>query len=134
MPKEPLPEKLRELVLKPNPAVVATLRADGAPVSVATWYLYENGRLLVNMDESRKRLDHLRADPRVSLTVLSSDSWYLHVSFQGRVVEMRDDVGLVDIDRLAKHYTGAAYRIRDSARISAWIEIDHWHGWNIPKD
>lgn len=131
MPTQPMPDKLRELVLKPNPAVIATLRRNGAPVTVATWYLYENERLLVNMDESRKRLDHIRRDPRVSLTVLSAESWYQHLSFQGRVIDLQPDVDLTDIDRLAHHYTGAAYRIRDRARFSAWIEIEQWHAWSV---
>jgi PPOX class probable F420-dependent enzyme len=131
MSKTPLPENLRNLLAKPNPAVIATLRRDGAPVSVATWYLFENGRFLVNMDEGRKRLEHLRRDPRVSLTVLAGDSWYTHVSLQGRVVEVRPDTDLVDIDRLAVHYTGGPYRIRDRGRVSAWVEVEQWHGWNV---
>ena len=48
--------------------MIATVRPDGQPVSVATWYLFEGGEILVNMDESRRRLAYLRADPRVSLT------------------------------------------------------------------
>ncbi|MDQ3150737.1 MAG: pyridoxamine 5'-phosphate oxidase family protein, partial [Actinomycetota bacterium] len=72
MPKPPLPEQLDELLAKPNPAVIASVRPDGQPVSVATWYLWENGRILVNMDEGRKRLDYLRHEPRVTVTVLDS--------------------------------------------------------------
>jgi hypothetical protein len=37
--KPPLPEKVSELLAKPNAAVIATVRPDGQPVSVATWYL-----------------------------------------------------------------------------------------------
>ncbi|MEJ7690562.1 MAG: PPOX class F420-dependent oxidoreductase [Nocardioidaceae bacterium] len=125
----PLPDDVKELLRKPNPAVVATLRRDGQPVSVATWYLFENDRILVNMDASRKRLDHLRKDPRVSLTALAEGDWYTHVSVQGKVVELVDDVGLDDIDRLATHYTGKTYANRDHPRISAWVEIESWHGW-----
>ena len=51
------------MLRKPNPAVITTLRRDGQPVSAATWYLWDNGRVLVNMDEGRKRLEHLRGDP-----------------------------------------------------------------------
>jgi PPOX class probable F420-dependent enzyme len=108
--------------------VITTLRGDGQPVSVATWYLWDDGRFLVNMDEGRKRLDYLRHDPRVTLTVLDDD-WYTHVSVQGRVVEMRDDTGLADADRLAQHYLGVPYPKRDRRRVSAWIEVDRWHGW-----
>ncbi len=86
MPKPPLTAPTTDLLAKPNPAVITTVRPDGQPVSVATWYLWEDGRVLVNMDEGRKRLDYLREDPRVSLTVLDADGWYTHVSLQGRVV------------------------------------------------
>lgn len=124
-----LPEKVQELLTQPNPAVIATVRPDGQPVSVATWYLFDDGRILVNMDEGRKRIEHMRRDARVSLTALKQGDWYTHVSLQGRVVEWVDDVDLVDIDRLCVHYTGEAYSRRDRLRISAWIEIDSWHGW-----
>lgn len=129
MPKTPFPDEVRELLVQPNPAVITTLRADGQPVSVATWYLMDGDRVLVNMDEGRRRLDYLRADPRVSLTVLDADDWYTHVSIQGRVVEMRDDRDLVDIDRLSQHYRGRAYSNRERQRVSAWIEVERWHGW-----
>jgi hypothetical protein len=103
-------------------------------VSVATWYLLEeDGRILVNMDEGRKRLDYLRQDPRVSLTALDEASWYTHVSVQGRVVELRDDPDLADIDRLSRHYGGEPYPTRDRRRVSAWIEVDSWHGWGAAK-
>lgn len=129
MAQLPLPSDVDDLLKEPNPAVITTLRHDGQPVSVATWYLYEGGRILVNMDESRKRLVHLRHDPRVSLTALAEGDWYTHVSVQGKVVEMTDDRDLADIDRLSTHYSGKPYRNRDNARVSAWIEIDSWHGW-----
>lgn len=128
-----LPDEVRELLAKPNPAVVSTVRSDGQPVSVATWYLLDGDRILVNMDEGRRRLDHLQRDPRVSLTVLDEASWYTHVSVVGRVVEMRDDEGLVDIDRLSKHYSGRPYPNRERGRVSAWIEIDRWHGWGAAR-
>ena len=124
-----LPDDVRDLLAKPNPAVITTLGKDGRPVSVATWYVLDGDRVLVNMDEGRKRLDHLRRDPRVSLTALDEAGWYTHVSLQGRVVEMADDVDLEGIDRIARHYTGAPYRTRDRKRVNAWIEIDTWHGW-----
>jgi PPOX class probable F420-dependent enzyme len=132
--KPPLPDDAVALLKKPNPAVMTTLRADGQPVSTATWYIWEDGRVLVNLDEGRKRLEHIRGDPRVSLTVLDDDGWSTHVSVMGRVVEIRDDTGLADIDRIARHYIGQPYPNRDRARVSAWIEVDTWHGWGKMKD
>ena len=129
MPAAPLPDDVRDLLAKPNPAVITSLRPDGAPVSVASWYLLDGDRVLVNMDEGRKRLEYLREDPRVSLTALDEAGWYTHVSLQGRIVELREDPDLADIDRLSTHYTGRRYPNRERARVSAWIEVDRWHGW-----
>lgn len=135
MPKPPIPAEIEEFLAKPNPAIIATVRPDGQPVTVATWYAYEparsaeeQGRILVNMAAARKRLEYLRNDPRISLTVLA-DSWYQHVSLQGRVTEFAEDPDLTGIDRLSRHYNGVPYPDREHPRVDAWIEIDRWHGW-----
>ena len=104
-----------------------------------TWYLLETegpraGTVLVNMDDTRVRLGHLRRDPRLSLSVLDAESWYTHVTLIGEVVEIQPDEGLVDIDRLSQHYAGRAYPDRESPRTSAWMRIDRWHGWGKAKD
>src|SRR4051812_24881108 len=80
MPKPPLPAELVEFLAQPNPSVIATLGPDGSPHTAATWYLWENGRVLVNMDESRKRLGYMRSDPVVSITVLGKDDWSQQVT------------------------------------------------------
>lgn len=130
MPVPPLPDDVTELLARPNPAVMATLAADGRPVSVATWYLLEDdGTILLNLDAGRARLQHLRTDPRVSLTALAEGDWYTHVSVQGRVTEITDDPDLTDIDRLSRHYTGQDYANRDRARVSVRLVVERWHGW-----
>ncbi|MFI1926077.1 MULTISPECIES: PPOX class F420-dependent oxidoreductase [unclassified Streptomyces] len=134
MSKPPLPPEAVELLGRPNPCVMATLRSDGAPVSTPTWYVWEDGRVLISLDESRVRLQHLRRDPRLTLTVLDSDDWYTHVTLIGRVAELHEDEGLTDIDRISTHYTGKPYPDRVRSRVSAWIEIDRWHGWGALKD
>src|SRR4051794_3832564 len=129
MPKPPLPEHLQEVLARPNPAVMGTVRPDGSPNTVATWYVWDDGRALVNMDEGRRRLEYLRDDPRVSLTVLDGDEWYRHITLHGRVT-LEDDADLHDIDRIARHYTGDRYANRERGRVSGWIEVESWHAWN----
>jgi hypothetical protein len=83
------------------------------------------------MDATRKRLDHLRRDPRLSLTVLGrSDDWYRQVTLRGRVVELADDDDLSGIDQLSQQYTGHAYPRRDQRRVNGWIEVESWYGWD----
>jgi PPOX class probable F420-dependent enzyme len=132
MPKPPLPAELDEFLAHPNPSVIATLTPDGSPHSTATWYLWENGRVLVNMDEGRRRLAYIRNDPRVSITVLGQDDWYHHVTLRGRVAELDEDA-LDDIDRISRHYTGQPYGDRERGRVSAWIEVESWHSWAINR-
>ena len=129
MPPLPLSPEIDELLRRPNPAVVATVRPDGSPHSVATWYLWDGGRVLLNMDESRARLAFMRREPRISLTVLDAESWYSQVNLDGFVAQLVDDAGLEDIDRLARHYTGRPFRDRVSRRVSAWVEVERWHAW-----
>ena len=118
-----------QFLRRPNPAVVASIMPGGAPHSAATWYDWDEGRVLLNMDESRRRLDHLRRDGRVALTVLDEGTWYRHVSLIGHVASLERDPDLRDIDRLARRYTGRPYRDRERRSWSAWIEVERWHGW-----
>jgi PPOX class probable F420-dependent enzyme len=134
MSTSPLSDSAKEILLKANPAVISTVRSDGQPVSAATWYLLRGDHLMVNMDHGRKRLEHLKNDPRVSLTVLDDGDWYTHVTIIGRVTQMYDDDGLADIDALSRHYTGQEYPRRDRSRISALIAVDRVHGWGSQKN
>ena len=129
MPAPPLPPELYDFLSQPNPAVIATLRPDGTPHTAATWYLWEDGRLLVNMDVSRRRLEYLRRDPRVSITVLGDGDWSRHVSLTGQA-SLKPDTDLRDIDRLSRRYTGEPFARRDRERVSAWIDVVSWHAWS----
>jgi PPOX class probable F420-dependent enzyme len=131
MPRVPVPPEVDAFLRAANPAVIATLRPDGSPHSVPTWYDWEDGRALVNMEDTRLRLGYMARDPRVSLTVLGggADGWYRHVSLLGRIVSIEDDRELKDIDRLALRYTGRPFRSRHAKRVSAWMEPERWHGW-----
>ena len=132
MPPAPLPPELLAFLRKARPAVVGTVRTDGAPVTTACWYgLQGDGRVLLTMDRDSHRLRHLRGDPRVALTVLGDD-WYNQLSLLGRVVEVRDDRDLADIDDLSRHYLGEPYEDRSYTGVSVLFEIDRWHTWGDP--
>ena len=83
MSKPPLPEAAVAMLRKPNPAVITTVRRDGQPVATATWHPWDDGRVLVNTDEGRKRLVRMRNDRRVGLDVHEESDWSTHVSRAG---------------------------------------------------
>jgi PPOX class probable F420-dependent enzyme len=133
MPKPPLPAELSEFLSRPNPAVVGTITPSGDPRTVATWYLWDDGRVLMNLDAGRTRLEDLRRDPRVSLTVIGTENWYRHVTLHGRVTTLEDDTGFEGVDRLSRQYLGQPYGQRSRGRVNAWMDVESWHAWDGGK-
>ena len=124
-----LPPAVDEFLKKPNMAAIACIRPDGFPMTVATWYDWEDGLVYVNMNENRSRLRWMRQNPKASVTVLGED-WYRHVSLWGSIVRIADDAALTGIDRLCLRYTGKPFSNRTAKRVGAWIEPRGWHGWD----
>ncbi|MFC7848226.1 pyridoxamine 5'-phosphate oxidase family protein [Arthrobacter sp. NPDC057388] len=124
-----LPQHLYDFVSRPNPAVMATVAPDGRPVTVQIVYLTEDaGHILLSIASGNSRggrLQHLREDPRVSLTVLKNDDWTEAVSVLGTAVEFFDDTNLEIIDAMTVHYFGAPYAIRNP-RTAVRVRIDEW--------
>jgi PPOX class probable F420-dependent enzyme len=129
----PVPPEVDAFLARPNPAVVATVSPSGSPHTAATWYDWEDGRVLLNMDESRLRLRYMRGNPAVALTVLGEDSWYVQATLLGRVVSIEADPKLADIDRLSIRYGGERFHNRDAHRFSAWMEPERWSSWPLPR-
>jgi PPOX class probable F420-dependent enzyme len=127
----PLPSGLEDFLAKPLPAVVATLRENGTPVTAATWYEWIDGRAMLSMSASGPRIRNIRRDPRVALTVLGED-WYAHVSLLGRAVEVREDTGFEDLDRLSMRYLGRPYSRKDHVVVTVFVEVDRWHTYGDP--
>lgn len=130
MPPTPVPPDVDEFLRKPCHAVVATLRPDGSPHTAVTWYGWEDGRVLLNMEATRLRLGWMVRDGRVALSAIDPDNWYRHISLLGRIVEIYEDDDLADLDRLASRYIGDRYPDREAQRVSAWMQPDAYHGWD----
>ena len=130
MPSPPVPAAIDEFLREAHPAVMATLREDGSPHSAATWYDWENGELLLNVAETRRRLAWMKPGAHVALTVLDKEDWYRHVSLSGRIARLVEDEGLRDIDRLSLRYFGKPYATRDQRRLTGWMAVESWHAWD----
>jgi len=122
MPPPPVPPEIDEFLRQPNHAVVATLRPDGSPHTAVTWYDWEDGRVLLNMEATRMRLAWMAHDERVALSAIDPENFYPQISLLGRIVGIHDDADVVDIDRLSRRYTGGPYGVRDAPRVSAWTQ------------
>jgi PPOX class probable F420-dependent enzyme len=131
MPRPPLPPNIQRFLEAPHPAVVGTVRPDGAPATTATWYGLDNGMLLLSMTTDSPRTRNIRKHPYVALTILA-DNWYDQLSIRGRVVTLRDDPDLADLDDLSRRYWGKPYPKRHLRCTTALVEITQWRIWGDP--
>ena len=54
-------------------ALLATARADGAPLAMPMWFLHDAATLTMISEEGTKKVHHLRRDPRVCVVVESGE-------------------------------------------------------------
>ena len=92
MAPPPLPPVLDALLAEPNPCVIATLKPDGTPNSVACWYLWADGRILVGMDNTSPRARNIRNYLRAADRPRRG-GWLRQVSLSGRVTALQHDTG-----------------------------------------
>ena len=126
-----MPPAVLDLLRRPNPAVVATVGSDGAPISAAVWYLWDEGSVLLTMGAASPRRRQLVREPRLTLTVLDGDDWYRQVTVHGTAEQVDDDRGLAVIDRISQHYEGAPFedRVRDHA--FARVRVMEWNAFGV---
>jgi PPOX class probable F420-dependent enzyme len=130
MPTPPLSQRAQEIVVKPNPAVLTSVRLDGRPHAVAVWYDWVDGRVVLNMDATRLRLKFIKANPQAAICVMDKDNWFITVTLNGPINTLEDDAGLTGIDRLAQRYIASDYPDRDSPRVRAWMDVENWFLWD----
>jgi PPOX class probable F420-dependent enzyme len=91
---------------EPNIAVVAALREDGTPHQTVVWVDWDGEHVLLNLNNFRAKLEHLRRDPRVSVLVLDRNSPFRWLAIEGRVAEITTEGAYEHIVRQARVYTG----------------------------
>ena len=98
-----LSEQQREFLANPFVGTATTLRSDGSPHNTVVWVDVDDETVLFNTAEGRAKPKHLRADPRVALTVVDPQNSHRWISVTGRAELTHEDAD-AQIDRLAKKY------------------------------
>ncbi len=112
-----------ELLTGKNFATFVTMNADGSPQATVVWVDAADGLVLVNTAQGRVKDRNLRANPRVSVSVLGGGDAYDWISITGTVVDI--EVGARaerHIDELSWRYDGHGYaytpgQVREILRI-----------------
>ncbi len=109
----PLPKQEREDFLQ-TPGIlcrIATIQPSGAPHVTPIWFIYEDESVYVTPRAESSWLQHIRADPRVALTIDDQEHPYRKVTIEG-VIEVVHDLGEDDTwrglyRRIAQRYVAA---------------------------
>jgi PPOX class probable F420-dependent enzyme len=100
-----LSDGARKLVDGANPAVLATVNADGSPQTSVVWVGREGDDLVISTAAGRRKDVNLRRDPRASLLVIAKDDPDEYVEIRG-TASVTDDAGRALAVRLAEVYEG----------------------------
>jgi len=111
-----VPAELVDLLTGSTLGHVTVVTPKGSLVSHIMWVDYEDGRVMTSSRVGSAKGKALRADPRVSISVVDAANPWRWVSVSGRVVDIVPDTDLAFIDKMSRRYTGRDYVMRDMAR------------------
>ncbi len=120
-------QQVRELLEKPNYAVVSTHNRDGSIHSTITWVATEDGNVTVNSALGRVWPTNLERDPRVNVLVQEGGNPYHFVEIRGEAQGTTDGAD-EHIDQLSKKFIGQdqyPYRQPGEQRIKFVITPQH---------
>jgi PPOX class probable F420-dependent enzyme len=95
--------EVRELLEKPNYAVISTHNEDGSILSTVVWIDTEDGRVAVNSAVGRRWPTNLQRDPQVTALVYEAGNPYNYVEIRGTAEATTDDAD-EHINRLSKKF------------------------------
>ena len=84
-------------------ATLATIGPDGRPQVSEVWFLADGDKVLISLNESRKKTKNLRANPAASVFLLDLAMPYRYLEIRGDAVITPDDDYAV-ADRVGAKY------------------------------
>ena len=115
-------EEVRRFLDEPRIARAASNSPDGFPYLIATWYLYEDGKLFFFCGRSAPRAKALQTDSRMVFLVDDDHYPYRHVTIQGSgEVEESDAKSAKYIERICVRYLGPDAGLRYSESLKQSI-------------
>ena len=131
-------EELRRRFSVARVARLATVRADGSPHIVPVCFALEGDTVVTAVDDVKRkrsaalsRLDHVRANPRVTMLVDHYDEdwtslWWVRADGVAQVVEAGTEHEAA-IAALAEKYE--QYRERPPSAAAIIVQVDRFAGW-----
>ena len=120
-------QEVKQLLERPNCAVISTFNEDGSILSTVVWVGAENGSLAVNSAIGRRWPANLQRDPRITVLVYEDGNPYNYVEIRGTASGTRDGAD-EHINALTKKYMNQdeyPFRAPGEERIKFVISPDH---------
>jgi PPOX class probable F420-dependent enzyme len=129
-----LPQSVKKLLQDKAYGHVVTFDAEGKPQLTMVWMDVDGDEVTFNTAEGRRKLQNLRRDPRIMVSVQDRNNPQAYAVFHGtaRVTEAGADG---HIDRLAKRFLGAdkyPFRQPEEKRVIVRVSVDRIGGFG-PK-
>ena len=103
-------EKAKNLAQGRNFAAFTTLLPSGQPMTHVMWVDADDEHVLINTEVGRQKYKNVERDPRVTVTIIDSDSAYNYAEIRGRVVDkVTGPEARAHIDKLSHKYNGGPY-------------------------
>ena len=119
-----LPGKLKELIDETNMASLATVMSDGSPHVSTMWVGRRGDILLMNTADGRIKVDNIRRDPRVAVSIYRESQPYQTALIRGRVTLLTEEGGVAGINELAQKYLGTDYEWLQPGDVRLRLEIE----------
>jgi PPOX class probable F420-dependent enzyme len=125
-----IPESHKDLLQAPV-AVLATNGPGGQPQVSALWFLYDDGKIKISLNNSRQKVRNLQRDPRCTLFILDPKNPYRTLEIRARA-SLTPDPDYAFADHFGKKYDNADLRAMDQpgqSRVVATLEPLKYNTW-----
>jgi len=101
---------VRALVEQPILTVIGTKRGDGSLQLNPAWFEFNDGYFWLNSNRWRTWPKNVQRDREITLNFIDAGEPFRWASIRGRLADVIPDPDHAFIDRLARRYTGRAFR------------------------
>lgn len=128
MPRGPLPSTHLDLLERPIMGQLATVDAQRRPQVNPVWFLYNGTYLQLSVRGDTVKLENMRQNRSVALSVIDPDNPYRYLEIRGHVLLFELFKTLTFVNQLAQKYTGADFTDGQfgEERYRVTIAIDSW--------
>lgn len=126
----PLPESVKKVLEDKAYGHVVTFNPNGQPQLTMVWMDVDGNEALFNTAEGRKKVQNLRRDPRIMISVQNRSEPQSYVVLNGAAT-LTETGADAHIDKLAKRFLGLdkyPYRQPGEKRVIVRVKIDRLGG------